>query len=111
VYYAGGGGGNGYPVGYRKGYGGLGGGATAPSDAISRPANALINTGGGGAGGGYGDPVTNFIAGSAGGSGVVIIRSLVDGATTGSNVLVTGTTLNGDAATEYKFYSSGTITF
>jgi hypothetical protein len=55
--------------------------------------------------------LTNFIAGSAGGSGVVIIRSLVDGATTGSNVLVTGTTLNGDAATEYKFYSSGTITF
>jgi len=109
VYYAGGGGGNGYPTSHRKGQGGLGGGATAPSDSISRGANATINTGGGGAAGGYGDPT--FIVGGFGGSGVVIIRSLVVGATTGSNVLVTSTILNGDEAVQYTFYSSGTITF
>jgi len=111
VYYAGGGGGNGYPVGYRKGSGGLGGGATAPAVPISFGENGAINTGGGASGGGYGNPIGGgTIAGGVGGSGVVILRWPTESssatANTGSNVVYT----NAGGYHTYYFYSSGTIT-
>ena len=74
-YYAGGGGGSGFPFGSGGpfGFGGLGGGGDGMvgSDDIPRPGKQ--STGGGG-GGGFNNGTTNPVQYNNGGSGIIIIR-------------------------------------
>ena len=87
TYYAGGGGGNGYPSSF-PGAGGLGGGATGGSSN-----SGTANTGGGGGGGN-----------GSGGSGIAIVRYPGLPAATGGTI----TYLNG--YTIHTFTTSGTFT-
>jgi hypothetical protein len=110
THYAGGGAGSGVQFATVTVYGGVGGGANAPTanDVVGN--NGTVNTGGGGSGArasGYNvlSPVNAIRAGGSGGSGIVVL------AYPGATKATGGTITSSNGYTIHKFTGNGTFTY